>query len=77
MAKRKSTTKRERLKTPTGTQYAKRTNRGQFKEMDEVGRSQSADRRKRAKKTVKSGYGDQGDQRRARSGDVRKNRVKR
>jgi len=66
MAKRKSTTKRERLKTSTSSQYAKRAKRGQFKEMDEVGRSQSADRRKRAKKIVKSGFGDQGDQRRAR-----------
>jgi hypothetical protein len=65
MAK-KSTSKRERLKTPTSSQYAKRTSTGRFKEMDEVGRSQTADRRKRAKKTVKSGYGDQGDQRKKR-----------
>jgi hypothetical protein len=65
MAK-KSTSKRERLKTPTSSQYAKRTGEGRFKEMDEVGGSQSADRRKRAKKTVKADYGDQGDQRRTR-----------
>jgi len=30
--------------------------------MDDVGRSQKADRRQVAKKKVKSGYGDQGDQ---------------
>jgi hypothetical protein len=66
MAKKKSTTKRERLQTPTSTQYAKRTTRGRFKEMDEVGRSQAADRRTKAKKTVKAGYGDQGDWRRSR-----------
>jgi hypothetical protein len=61
MAKKRSTSKRERLKTPTSTQYAKRTSKGRFKEMDEVGRSQTADRRKSAKKAVKAGYGDQGD----------------
>jgi hypothetical protein len=61
MAKTRSTSKRERLKTPTSTQYAKRTSKGRFKEMDEVGRSQTADRRKSAKKAVKAGYGDQGD----------------
>lgn len=61
MAK-KSTSKRERLKTSTSTQYAKRTRGGQFKEMDEVGRSQTADRRQKAKTTVNPGHGDQGDQ---------------
>ncbi len=60
MAKRKSITKRERLRTPTSTQYAKRTKGGQFKETDEVGRSQSADRRRTAKKTVKASYADSG-----------------
>lgn len=34
----------------------KRTSQGRFKEMDDVGRSQNAT-------TVKSGYGDQGDER--------------
>ena len=61
MAKR-STSTREHLKTPTSTQYAKRAKGGQFKEMDEVGRSQTADRRKKAKTTVRPGHGDQGDQ---------------
>jgi hypothetical protein len=40
----------------------KRTSGGQFKESDDVGRSLKKDREKNAKKTVKSGYGDQGDQ---------------
>lgn len=65
MAKKQSTSKRERLKTPTSTQYAKRTTKGRFKELDEVGRSQTADRRTRAKKTTKAGYGDQGDRKRS------------
>jgi hypothetical protein len=37
-----------------------------FKEMDDVGRSLSADRRTAAKTTARPGHGDQGD--RARSG---------
>ena len=67
MAKQKrSTSKRERLSTRTSTQYTKRTAKGRFKEMDEVGRSQTTDRRRKAKKTVRAGFGDQGDQRRSR-----------
>jgi hypothetical protein len=34
--------------------------------MDNVGRSQKVDKRRKAKKTVRSGYGDQGDERRTR-----------
>jgi hypothetical protein len=49
------------VKRKTGSAYAKRTTKGRFKEMDDVGRSQKADRPKKAKRTVKSGYGDQGD----------------
>jgi hypothetical protein len=63
MAKR-STTKRERLDTPTGSHFAKRDEQGRFKEMDAVGRSLSADRRTKAKRAVKSGHGDQGDRKR-------------
>jgi hypothetical protein len=37
-------------------QYVKWTSQGRFKEVDDVGRLQNAT-------TVKSGYGDQGDQR--------------
>jgi hypothetical protein len=65
MAKKNSTSKRERLKTPTGTHFAKRTAKGGFKELDEIGRSSAADRRNTAKRTVKSGYGDQGDTKRS------------
>ena len=62
--KRRSTSKRETLKSKNATFFAKRTAKGRFKEMDERGRSQAADRRRTAKKTVKSGHGDQGDRRR-------------
>jgi hypothetical protein len=39
----------------------KRTAKGRFKESDEVSRALPADRRRKAKKAAKSGYGDQGD----------------
>ena len=65
MAKAKhDTAKRERLVTPTGSHFAKRTGKGQLKEMDNVGRSLKADRRTKAKRAVKSGHGDQGDRKR-------------
>jgi hypothetical protein len=66
MAKKtaKSTSKRELLKTGTDARYAKRDAAGQWTAMDDVGRSQKADKAKRAKTTVTSGYGDQGDQKR-------------
>ncbi len=55
--------KRDLVRRPKASSYAKRTARGRFKEMDDVGRSQKADRPRKAKKTVRSGYGDQGDER--------------
>ena len=61
-AAKRSTAKRDLVKRKTGSAYAKRTTKGKFKEMDDVGRSQKADRPRKAKRTVKSGYGDQGDQ---------------
>jgi hypothetical protein len=61
-AKKRSASKRDLVKTPTGTFYAKRDQEGQFTELDEVGRSLRADRARKAKTTVKPGYGDQGDQ---------------
>jgi hypothetical protein len=53
---------RELLVTPTMKAFAKRNKEGEFTEMDDVGRSLSADRRRVAKTTVKAGFGDQGDQ---------------
>jgi hypothetical protein len=55
--------KRDLVSRPKANAYAKRTARGRFKEMDDVGRSQKADKPRKAKKTVRSGYGDQGDER--------------
>jgi hypothetical protein len=58
---RRSMGKRDTVKAKNATFYAKRTDRGRFKEMDEKGRSLSADRRQRAKTKTRSGYGDRGD----------------
>lgn len=63
MAKR-STSKRELIDTGTNKMYARRDARGQFKEMDDVGRSLSADRRRPAKSASKPGQGDRGDRKR-------------
>jgi hypothetical protein len=53
--------KRDLVSRPKAGAYAKRTARGRFKEMDDVGRSQKADKPRKAKTRVRSGYGDQGD----------------
>ena len=55
--------KRDLVRRPKASAYAKRTARGRFKEMDDVGRSQKTDKIRKAKKKVRSGYGDQGDER--------------
>jgi hypothetical protein len=53
--------KRQLIDTGRDKRYVKRDGKGQFKESDDVSRSLSADRRKKAKTKVQSGYGDQGD----------------
>lgn len=53
--------KRDLVRAPNATFFAKRDEEGEFTEMDERDPSLAADRRVRAKRTVASGYGDQGD----------------
>ncbi len=60
-ARKRGSGKRDLVKTPTGNFFAHRDGEGQFREMDEVGRSLAADRRQKAKTKVASGYGDRGD----------------
>jgi hypothetical protein len=60
-AGRKKTAKRELIDTGTDTRFVRRGAAGKFKESDDVGKSLSADRRKKAKTKVKSGQGDKGD----------------
>ena len=61
MAKKRSSGKRDLVKSRTGKSYAKRTAKGRFREMDSVKRSSKTDRRTKAKKKVKAGFGDKGD----------------
>jgi hypothetical protein len=53
---------RERISPRGDTRFVRRTAEGRFKESDDAGRSMRTDRRKKAKRTVKAGYGDRGDQ---------------
>jgi hypothetical protein len=56
--------KRELIDTGTDKRYVRRNEKGQFEESDDVGRSLSQDIKRPAKKTVKAGQGDKGDQKR-------------
>jgi hypothetical protein len=53
--------RRELIDTGRDKRFVRRGAKGRFKESDDVGRSLSADRRRKAKRKVKSGYGDRGD----------------
>jgi hypothetical protein len=54
--------KRELIDTGTDKRYVRRDEKGRFDEVTDVGRSLSQDVKKHAKKTVKVGQGDKGDQ---------------
>ena len=54
--------KRELIDTGTEKRYVRRNKKGQFKEVDDMGRSLAQDRKRKAKTTVKAGQGDKGDQ---------------
>ena len=58
---KRSSAKRELINTGTDKRYVRRSASGQFKESDDVSRSLSADRRKKAKTKAKRGQGDRGD----------------
>jgi hypothetical protein len=60
-AGRKKAAKRELIDTGADKRFVRRGARGKFKESDDVGKSLTADRRKKAKTKVKSGQGDKGD----------------
>jgi len=62
---RKSAAKRELIDTGTNKLFVRRNARGtSFKEVEDVGRSLTADRRRKAKTVAKPGQGDKGDRRR-------------
>jgi len=58
---RKVSSKRELVNTGTDKRYVRRNKGGQFKESDDVSRSLSADRRRKAKTKAPKGQGDRGD----------------
>jgi hypothetical protein len=60
-ASRKKAARRERIDTSADKRFVRRGARGKFKESDDVWKSLTADRRKKAKTKVKSGQGDKGD----------------
>ena len=59
--RRKKAARRELIDTGSDKRFVRRGAAGKFKESDDVGKSLSADRRKKAKAKVKSGQGDKGD----------------
>ena len=61
MAKRSKASRRSLINTGRDTRFVRRGKSGRFKESDDVGRSLKADRRKKAKRKIRSGYGDKGD----------------
>ena len=60
MSRRKAQS-RELLDTGTDKRYVRRDRAGRFNESDDQGRSLAGDRRRKAKKKVRSGQGDKGD----------------
>jgi hypothetical protein len=62
-AKRKAA-KRELIDTGRDKRFVRRGKGGKFKESDDVGRSLSQDRKRKAKRVAKSGQGDKGDRKR-------------
>ena len=63
-AARSVAAKRERIDTGADVRFVRRKPSGKFKESDDLGKSQSSDRRTKAKRAVKSGQGDRGDRKR-------------
>ena len=58
---KKASGKRTLIKPKGNARFIRRDAKGRIKESDDVGRSLFQDRKRKAKKKVKSGYGDRGD----------------
>ena len=59
--KKRSSGKRELINTGRDKRFVRRSANGRFKESDDVSKSLSADRRRKAKTKAKAGQGDRGD----------------
>jgi hypothetical protein len=69
--------KRELIEPHKGDKrYVRRNKKGEFKEVDDVGRSLSADRRRKAKTVTKAGQGDKGDRAAPKKKTAKKVKVK-
>ena len=64
MPNKKGSSKRELIDTGTDKRYMRRNDKGQFNEVDDVGRSLSQDVKREARTKVPAGQGDRGDQKR-------------
>jgi hypothetical protein len=71
-AAKKPAAKRELISPRGDRRYIPRDARGRISESDDVSRSLSQDRRKKAKKAAKSGQGDRGDRKPASKTKARK-----
>jgi hypothetical protein len=65
MAKKKRSPAKRELIVPKGDKrFVRRDAQGQFKESDDVGKSLSQDRRRKATRSAQAGQGDTGDRKR-------------
>jgi hypothetical protein len=71
-AAKKPAAKRELIAPRGDKRYIRRDPRGRIKESDDVSRSLSQDRRRKAKKAAKPGQGDRGDRKPAPKAPARK-----
>jgi hypothetical protein len=74
---KKSGAKRELISPRGDKRYIRRDARGRIKESDDVSRSLSQDRRRKAKKKAAPGQGDRGDRKPAKAGSRKKTRARR
>ena len=58
---KRSSSKRKLINTGTDKRFVRRGAKGRFKESDDVGKSLSAHRRRKARTKAKAGQGDRGD----------------
>jgi hypothetical protein len=64
-AKKKKASNREVIDTGRDKRYVRRDSAGKFEESDDMGRSLSKDRTKKANRKSKAGQGDKGDRKKA------------
>ena len=76
-ATKKPAAKRELISPGGDKRYIRRDEKGRIKESDDVGRSLSQDRRRKAKSTAKAGQGDRSDRRPAKTSARKKTSARR